>query len=72
MVRITPEMMGEAMGVPAQAIRVGLQKEKLNIGVAYKQTGKQYTYVIFPEAARQVLGEERFNTMLSKAKQKAI
>lgn len=60
--RITPEMMGQAMGVPAQAIRVGLQQGKLNFGTAYKQTGNQYTYVIYPEAAREVVGDKIFNS----------
>ena len=62
MKRITPEMMGRAMGVPAQAIRVGLQQGKLKFGTAYKQTGNQYTYVIYPEAAREVVGDEVFNS----------
>lgn len=66
MVRITPEMMGEAMGVAAQTIRVGLQKGAFAFGAAYKQTGNQYTYVIFPEPARLVLGEESFNRMMEK------
>ena len=65
MIRITPEMMAKAMGVPAQAIRAGLQQDKLNFGTAYKQTGTQYTYVIYPEKARQVLGDEIYNGMFS-------
>lgn len=64
-IRITPEMMGRALGVPTQAIRVGLQQEKLHFGVAYKQTGNEYTYVIFPELARQTLGDVRYNNMLA-------
>lgn len=69
MLRITPEMMGNALGVPVQAIRVGLQQEKLNFGVAYKQdiSGNRYTYIIFPEAAKQTLGEERYTKMLEYA-----
>ena len=66
-IRITPEMMGNALGVPTQAVRVGLQQEKLHFGVAYKQTGGQYTYVIFPEAARQTLGDDRYNNMMAAA-----
>lgn len=60
-------MMADALGVPAQAIRVGLQQEKLNFGAAFKQTGDQYTYVIYPEVAREVLGEVRYIKMLKKA-----
>jgi len=66
-IRITPEMMGQALGVPTQAIRVGLQQEKLHFGAAYKQDtdGCRYTYVIFPELARQTLGDVRYNNMLA-------
>lgn len=66
-IRITPEMMGNALGVPTQAVRVGLQQEKLHFGVAYKQTSNQYTYVIFPEAARQTLGDARYDNMITAA-----
>lgn len=67
MKRITPEMMGKAMGVPTQAIRVGLQQGKLNFGVAYKQTGNQYTYVIYPEAARATIGDAAYRKMMQDA-----
>lgn len=64
-IRITPEMMGQALGVPTQAVRVGLQQEKLHFGAAFKQTGDEYTYVIYPELARQTLGDVRYNNMLA-------
>lgn len=69
MKRITPEMMGEAMGVPAQAIRVGLQLGKLPFGTAYKQQEDKgrYTYVIFPEAARATLGDAVYREMMQDA-----
>lgn len=67
MKRITTAMMADAMGVPVQAIRVGLQQEKLKFGTAYKQSGSQYTYVIYPEAARETLGPDRYNRMMEKA-----
>lgn len=69
MARITPEMVGRALGVPAQAIRVGLQQNKLPFGAAYKQLegGKRYTYVIYPEAVRQTIGEEAYNSMIRAA-----
>lgn len=68
--RITPDMVGRAMGVPSQAIRVGLQQGKLHFGTCYKQEegGKRYTYVLFPEAVRQVLGEKAFNEMMAQAR----
>lgn len=59
MAKISPAMMAEALGVPTQAIRVGLQKGSLNFGVAMQQTGKQYTYIIFPEKAREIVGDEK-------------
>lgn len=69
-IRITPEMMGKALGIPTQAVRVGLQQEKLHFGVAYKQGGERcgrYTYVIFPEAARLTLGDKRYYDMMEEA-----
>ena len=59
MKKITPAMMAEAMGVPAQAIRCGLQQGVLNFGIAMQQTGRKYTYIIFPEKAREVVGAEK-------------
>lgn len=71
MVRITPEMVGRALGVPAQAIRVGLQQNKLPFGTAYKQTegGKRYTYVFYPEAVKQTIGAQAFNEMIKAARE---
>lgn len=68
-IRITPEMMGQALGVPTQAVRVGLQQGKLHFGAAYKQDeeGCRYTYVIYPGLARQMLGDVRYNDMLATA-----
>lgn len=57
--RITPAMMAEAMGAPVQAIRIGLQQGKLNFGAALQQSGGKFTYVIFPEKAREVVGNEK-------------
>lgn len=57
--RITPAMMAEAMGVPVQAIRIGLQTGRLNFGAALQQSAERYTYVIFPEKAREVVGTEK-------------
>lgn len=59
MKRITPAMMAEAMGIPAQAVRMGLQQGVLNFGIAMQQTGRKYTYVIFPEKAREIVGAEK-------------
>ncbi len=57
--RITPAMMADAMGVPVQAIRIGLQQQKFNFGAAMQPSGGKYTYVIFPEKAREVVGSEK-------------
>lgn len=57
--RITPAMMAEAMSVPVQAIRIGLQTGRLNFGAALQPSGGKYTYVIFPEKAREVVGAEK-------------
>ena len=59
MKKITPAMMADAMGVPVQAIRVGIQKGALDFGVAIQQTGQRYTYIIYPEKAKQILGSEK-------------
>ncbi|MGN0694550.1 MAG: hypothetical protein ACI4LK_06550 [Lentihominibacter sp.] len=67
MIRITPAMAGKALGVPAQAVRVGMQQGKLKIGTAFKQTGNQYTYVIYPEAIKEIIGEQEFKRMIEGA-----
>lgn len=59
MKRITPAMMAEALGVPVQTIRVGLQQGVFDFGVAMRANGKKYTYIIYPEAARAVVGDEQ-------------
>lgn len=59
MKKITPAMMAEAIGVPVQAVRIGLQQGKFNFGVAIQQSGRKYTYIIFPEKAREVVGAEK-------------
>ncbi len=59
MKKITPAMMAEALGVPVQAIRVGLQLGKLDFGAAMQPSGKKYTYIIYPEKAREILGSEK-------------
>lgn len=68
-IRITPEMMGGAMGVPAQTIRVGIQQGVFNFGVILKKDPEQFrcNYIIIPELARQALGDERYNDMIAKA-----
>lgn len=59
MKKISPAMMAEAMGVPVQAIRLGLQQGVLNFGIAMQQSGRKYTYIIFPEKAREIVGAEK-------------
>lgn len=64
--KITPAMVGQAMGgVSAQAIRVGLQQGILKFGKAYKQSGeKNYSYILYPEEVRKVVGETAFIKMM--------
>jgi hypothetical protein len=57
--RIKPEMIGEALGLKAQAVRVAMQQGKLDLGVAYKPTGREYVYIIYPEKARAIVGETK-------------
>lgn len=57
--KITVAMMAEAMGVQPQAIRLGLQLKKLDFGVAMQQTTKKYSYIIFPEKAREIVGDKQ-------------
>lgn len=59
MKRITPAMIAEAMGVPVQAIRVGLQQGVFNFGTAIQQSGQKYSYIIYPEKAREIVGAEK-------------
>lgn len=69
MKRITPEMAAAALGVPAQSIRVGLQQNKLDFGIAFKQKedGARHTYYIFPEPLKEKIGEKAFNDMMQNA-----
>ena len=46
-------MMADALGVPVQTIRVGLQQGKFDFGIAMQQSGRKYTYVISYEKAKQ-------------------
>lgn len=56
--RITPAMMAEAIGIPVQTIRVGLQAGAFDFGTAFQPSGRNYTYVIYPEKARETVGDE--------------
>lgn len=58
MKKITVAMMADAMGVQPQAIRLGLQLGKLDFGVAMQQTTKKYSYIIYPEKARAIVGDK--------------
>lgn len=68
-IRITTAMMADAMGVPVQTIRVGIQHGVYPFGAVVKKNPKQHrgNYVIYPEQARQTLGDARYNDMLAKA-----
>lgn len=49
MKKITVAKAAMIMGVSQQFIRIGLQRGKLEFGVAVKMTGDRYTYYINPE-----------------------
>lgn len=68
-IRITTAMMADAMGVTVQTIRVGIQQGVYPFGAVVKKDPKQHrgSYVIYPGAAKDVLGEERYNAMLAAA-----
>lgn len=55
--RITTEMMAEGLGIPVQCLRIGLQRDAFDFGTAIKQRGKHYTYIIYPEIAKQYVPE---------------
>ena len=57
--RITPEMVAEAIVYTAQAIRVAMQQEKMDLGVAYKPTGRKWVYRIYPEKVKAIVGETK-------------
>lgn len=59
MKKISPAMMAEALGVPVQAIRVGMQLGKLDLGAVMQPSGKKRTYIIYPEKAREILGDKK-------------
>lgn len=55
--KITPADAAEALGVTAQAIRIGLQRGIYPFGWAVKMPGGRYTYVISPKLYRDYVGE---------------
>lgn len=59
MKRITPAMVGEALGLPTQAIRVGMQVGALDFGQVTNPSGNRYNYIIFPEKIRAVVGDKQ-------------
>lgn len=60
MKRITPDDAAKLLGVPAQAIRVGLQKNRLPFGSAFMGNGR-YTYLIYPGKLREYAGKEVYD-----------
>lgn len=58
MKRITTQMMAEALGMPVQTIRVGLQVGAFEWGECFKPTGKKHTYVIYPEKVKPLVPEK--------------
>ena len=58
MKRITPKMMEEAIGVPVQTIRVGLQAGAFDWGTCYKPKGKNFVYIIYPDKVKSLVPEK--------------
>ena len=61
MERIKPSDAATLLGVPAQAVRVGLQRNQLPFGTAIKGAGR-FVYVIYPEKLRECVGKEVYDT----------
>ena len=57
MKKITIKEAAERMGVSQQFVRIGLQRNLLDIGVAIKLSGNRYTYSIFPERFEALYGK---------------
>lgn len=54
--RLSINKAAELMGVSAQFIRVGLQKEKLPFGYAIRLSNKKYTYFISKQKFTEYTG----------------
>lgn len=57
MTRIGLKSASEQLGLSEQCIRIGIQKKTLPIGFAFKNTGKNLTYVIYQEKIDQFIGK---------------
>ena len=57
MTRIKLEEAAELLQIPAQAIRVQMQRKKLPIGFIYENKGR-FTYVIYRERVEQFMKGE--------------
>lgn len=58
MEKIKITTIAQALGVSPETVRVGLQQSIFPFGVAFKKPGRRnYSYVIYPEAVKQYIGE---------------
>lgn len=58
---MTVQEAAELLGVTPLTVRIGLQKGAFPFGTAFKtsEDSKHYTYVIYPEIAKQYIGEKK-------------
>lgn len=54
------------MGVSPQFIRLGLQQERLPIGVAIQSSEHRWVYDVREHLVKQYMGEEAYNRAVSK------
>ena len=54
--RITPEKVGAALGISAQAVRAAMDSGKLNIGIVTETESGQKSYIITPKQVYEATG----------------
>ena len=54
--RITPEKVGAALGISAQAVRAAMDSGKLNIGIITETESGQKSYIITPKQVYEETG----------------
>ena len=66
--KIKVDEAAQMLGVSPQYVRLGLQRNVFDFGVAFKvkKGNVKYNYVIYPEKLMNYVGEERFNEVINK------
>lgn len=66
--KVTVKDAARMLGVTEQCIRIGLQREKFDFGVAFKSRDKNrvHNYVIYPELLKNTVGEKRFMEVMGQ------